>query len=151
MPTPHRIKQRLHWHLTLAPDGVATWTDPTGKVRTTHPTNALHTSVLPDVTRATTAVADAATTSPSRARTLLPDGPHSNLEFHLEHHTAPPPGHRPRPVTTWRDQHGRHRLEVLPVHGITLLDAADSDIAEHWPCRHTRHHPRPHDHDPPPF
>ncbi len=48
----HRIKQRLGWTLALTPDAVATWTDPTGRVRTTHPANALHTSVLPDVTRA---------------------------------------------------------------------------------------------------
>ena len=118
----HRIKQRLRWHLTLTPDGIATWTDPTGRVRTTHPTNALHTSVLPDVERAPTQ--PAATDSTSRARTVLPDAPHSALEFHLEHHTAPPPGHTLAPVTTWRDQHGRHRAEIQPIRGVTLLEPA---------------------------
>ena len=136
----HRIKQRHRWHLTLTPDGTATWTDPTGRVRTTHPADALHTTVLPAVTSA----APAAPTSTSRARTVLPDAPHSALEFHLEHHTAPPPGHPPRPVTTWRDHQGPHRVEVLPVQGVIHL-------TEHWPCRRTRHRPRPHDHDPPPF
>jgi len=42
----HRIKQRPGWRLQLAPDGTATWTDPTGHVRTTAPLNALHTLVL---------------------------------------------------------------------------------------------------------
>jgi hypothetical protein len=42
----HRIKQRPGWRLRLAPDGTATWTDPTGRERTTVPLNALHTLVL---------------------------------------------------------------------------------------------------------
>ncbi len=42
----HRIKQRPGWRLRLAPDGTATWTDPTGRERTTAPLNALHTLVL---------------------------------------------------------------------------------------------------------
>ena len=41
----HRIKQRPGWTITLTPDGVATWTDPTGRVRTTHPVDALRTAV----------------------------------------------------------------------------------------------------------
>ena len=42
----HRIKQRPGWRLRLAPDGTATWTDPTGRVRTTAPLNALRSLVL---------------------------------------------------------------------------------------------------------
>ena len=42
----HRIKQRPGWRLRLAPDGSATWTDPTGLARTTAPLNALLTLVL---------------------------------------------------------------------------------------------------------
>jgi len=42
----HRIKQRPGWRLRLAPDGTATWTDPTGRERTTMPLNALHSLVL---------------------------------------------------------------------------------------------------------
>ena len=180
----HRIKQRPRWTVALAPDGVATWTDPTGRVRTTHPANALHTSVLPAVTSgprtpenttahtatAATGAAEAeaeagaptgtAPTSTSRARTVFPDGPHSTLEFHLEHHTAPPPGHTPAPITSWRDQHGRHRAEILPVRGLRLrrpdaeLDEpnrTDQWPNEHWPCRRSRRPARRHDHDPPPF
>jgi hypothetical protein len=173
----HRIKQRLHWRLTLTADGTATWTDPTGRTRTTHPTNALLTSVLPDVItrpsdtatarRAGTdagagASGEPAPTTTSRARTLLPDAPHSALEFHLEHHTAPPPGHTFTPATSWRDRHGTHRTEIQPAQGITLLqptpqptngDATATATAtpEHWPCRRTRRPARPHDHDPPPF
>ena len=42
----HRIKQRPGWRLRLAPDGTATWTDPTGRQRTTTPLNALQSLVL---------------------------------------------------------------------------------------------------------
>ena len=42
----HRVKQRRGWRVTLGSDGVATWTDPTGRVRTTHPVDALHATVL---------------------------------------------------------------------------------------------------------
>ena len=42
----HRIKQRPGWQLHLAPDGTATWTDPTGRARTTAPLNALRSLVL---------------------------------------------------------------------------------------------------------
>ena len=42
----HRVKQRPGWHVTLATDGIATWTDPTGRTRTTHPADALSTTLL---------------------------------------------------------------------------------------------------------
>ena len=42
----HRIKQRPGWRLRLNPDGTATWTDPTGRERTTTPLNALQSLVL---------------------------------------------------------------------------------------------------------
>ena len=38
----HRVKQRPGWNVTLATNGTATWTDPTGRTRTTHPADALH-------------------------------------------------------------------------------------------------------------
>ena len=48
----HRIKQRPGWRLRLAPDGTTTWTDPTGRTRTTTPLDALHALVLtPDPTQ----------------------------------------------------------------------------------------------------
>ena len=42
----HRIKQRPGWRLRLADDATATWTDPTGRVRTTAPLDALQSLVL---------------------------------------------------------------------------------------------------------
>jgi hypothetical protein len=33
----HRIKQTHGWTVHLDPDGTTTWTDPTGRIRTTHP------------------------------------------------------------------------------------------------------------------
>ena len=42
-----------------------------------------------------TATAATATSNTSRARTVIPDGPHSELEFLLEHHGAAPPGPQP--------------------------------------------------------
>jgi hypothetical protein len=42
----HRIKQRPGWRVRLAPDGSTTWTDPTGRLRTTKPLDALQALVL---------------------------------------------------------------------------------------------------------
>ena len=42
----HRVKQRPGWRVRLAPDGTTTWTDPTGRQRTTAPLDALETVVL---------------------------------------------------------------------------------------------------------
>jgi hypothetical protein len=38
----HRIKQRPGWSVCLAGDGTTTWTDPTGRLRTTTPQNLLN-------------------------------------------------------------------------------------------------------------
>ena len=174
----HRIKQRPGWQVTLTPDAVATWTDPTARTRTTDPVDALHPLVLthphpaPDDPGSTPSSAPAddpgstpssaqppgraparasaddpgSATSTSRARTLIPDGPHSELEFRLEHHGAARPGRRPTPVTVWRDHHGRHRTELQPAPDTVLIDHAG-----HWPRRHSPPRPHHHDHDPPPF
>ena len=84
---------------------------------------------------------------------MLPDGPHSHLEFRLEHHVASiPTGCRPTADTTdsWRDERGRrHRAELQPA--VADLHLADP---EHWPhhgTRHRGHHIRLHANDPPPF
>ena len=42
----HRVKQRPGWRLRLDADATATWTDPTGRVRTTLPLDALEVVVL---------------------------------------------------------------------------------------------------------
>ncbi len=141
----HRVKQRPGWHVTLAADGTVTWTDPTGRVRTTAPTDALTCTVLSGA--ATPAPVPAST---SVTLTALPDGPHSDLEFLLEHHAASVPT-RCRASTSWRDDHGRrHRVALQPaVPALPVLDI------EEWPHHHQRlGHPRrtrTHQNDPPPF
>jgi hypothetical protein len=40
----HRNKQRPGWSVTVRPDAVVTWVDPTGRGRTTYPTDHLHTT-----------------------------------------------------------------------------------------------------------
>jgi hypothetical protein len=75
----HRVKQRPGWRLVLADDAVATWTDPTGRTRTSAPVDAVHVLVLagrPD---------EPATGPQPRGRLEFPDAPHSPLEFALEH------------------------------------------------------------------
>ena len=42
----HRVKQRLGWRVHLHPDARLTWTDPTGRTRTTDPVDALSALVL---------------------------------------------------------------------------------------------------------
>ena len=140
----HRIKQRPGWHLTLTPDGVATWTDPTGRTRTTHPVDALRTAVLTGSSGGTPETEP----STSMARTLIPDGPHSELEFHLEHHGTLPPAHQGTrtPITVWRDDHGhRHRTELLPQTGTLVIDH------HAWPHQRERHPGTCPDSDLPPF
>jgi len=152
----HRIKQRPGWQVTLTADAVATWTDPTGRVRTTDPVDALRTTILTGTTGMGTgtgtgtgsgaATAAPATSSTSRARTLIPDGPHSALEFLLEHHGAAPPTHPPTAVTVWRDDHGRRRrTDLLPPTGTLMIDH------HAWPGWRERHPRQYRDSDLPPF
>ena len=108
----HRIKQRLGWTLRLAVDGTCTctWTDPTGRVRTTSAVDALHTVVLHAPAGASDAdspqeprrgntdaetgeYASSASESKSDSRTMYDllgrmGDLHSGLEFTLEHHAA---------------------------------------------------------------
>ena len=127
----HRVKQRPGWRVVLAADGVATWTDPTGRVRSTEAVDALRTTVLPA----------AALTPPldhggSRARTVLPDGPHSPLEFLLEHCGA-----------GYNEPAGRLVDVAPPRHGIRLEEPRLSP--DHRPTRSPRR--RHAETDPPPF
>ncbi len=133
------------WSVTSAADGTVTWTDPTGRVRTTSPADALTCTVLGGA-----ATPAAAAPSTSVTLTALPDGPHSHLEFLLEHHAATVPS-RCRASTTRRDHHGRrHRVELQPVVGTVLAD-------DGWPHHPNRGHRqlarqiRRRDDDPPPF
>ena len=95
----HRVKQRPGWSVTLAADGTVTWTDPTGRVRTTAPADALTCTVLRGA-----ATPAQVLTSTSVTLTALPDGPHSDLEFLLEHLAATVPTSLP----------GHHRLARRP-------------------------------------
>jgi hypothetical protein len=86
----HRIKQAPGWRVCLAPDGTTTWTDPTGRERTTAPLDALKALVLtadappdppapPTVTEIPTA-----TEVPAAATTW--SALETHLELRLEHH-----------------------------------------------------------------
>ncbi|GGL42916.1 HNH endonuclease [Phycicoccus endophyticus] len=73
----HRTKQRPGWTARLDPDGTMTWTDPTGRQRTTHPVD--HRPLtLPDTGTDTT-------DPPANPCLVYPDAPHSVLEFAMEH------------------------------------------------------------------
>ena len=79
----HRIKQRPGWRVRLAPDGTATWTDPTGHERTTAPLNALASLVLrADPTEHLEAAGSAPEVVTATGWSLL----ETHLEFALEHH-----------------------------------------------------------------
>ncbi len=144
----HRVKQRPGWRVALATDGTVTWTDPTGRVRTTTPADALTCTVLRGAaTPPPTAV------STSVTLTDLPDGPHSDLEFRLEHHaaTAPPATgrqalHRRPVLTSWLDDQGiRHGVELAPTRDVMLVDFSAT------PCRRPRRRGRHTFPDEPPF
>ena len=142
----HRVKQRAGWHASLTGDGVLTWTDPTGAVRTTHPADALTCTILTPA-RARTPEARDQPYLHGRARTALPDGSHSALEFHLEHRTATSRQRGSPHAACWVDDHGhRHRTETTPLATIVHIDPHIP-----WPHRRHRDNRRLRDHDPPPF
>ena len=96
----HRTKQRPGWRVRIRADATVAWTDPTGRTRTTHPLDTLHPVVLPHVPGEPRHL-------PRTPRLAVPDGPHSILEFTLEHLAAAAPG--PRPGLRVRHEHGgRH-------------------------------------------
>ena len=115
----HRVKQRPGWRAAVSPDATMTWTDPTGRVRTTRPVDHGELTILPD------RGADEAL-SRGLPSLVLPDGPHSHLEHALEHRPGPrPPGGRrarPGPDLTLHplrpdvlvDHVPPHRPEPLP-------------------------------------
>jgi hypothetical protein len=104
----HRVKQRPGWRVVLAPDGTATWTDPTGRVRTTLPVDTLGQVVL-------AAPADESDPPPTvSGRVTVPDGPYSPSESALEHRLA---GRRTAPscrVEVHRPDPERWRHSGLP-------------------------------------
>jgi hypothetical protein len=75
----HRVKQRPGWKVCLAGDGTVSWIDPTGRGRVTRPIDALDRVVLP------ARPGEATPHAQPRGRPVVPDGPHSVLEFSLEH------------------------------------------------------------------
>ncbi|GGL24250.1 HNH endonuclease [Phycicoccus endophyticus] len=96
----HRVKQRPGWRAVLHPDATMTWTDPTGRTRTTTPTDHARALVLPD---------RGDDPAPARRARGPQDQPHSVLEHHSEHH--PPPG---RYHLEYHHAHHRRRHAPLP-------------------------------------
>ncbi len=103
----HRVKQRPGWTVRIAADATMTWTDPTGATRTTHPLD--HRPLtLPDT------ATDTPPPTPGTPSLAHPDGPHSTLEYTLEHHLGPP---RPRPPCRVETRHPTSRpVDRIPVH-----------------------------------
>ena len=126
----HRVKQRPGWGVALDPDGTLTWTDPTGRARATHPVDTLHALTLP------AAGSEQVSTAVSTPRTVVPDGPHTALEFAVEHHLA----------GTWRRPRPRQPVDQHPP---TATYRVEHDLA-HRSC-HRRGRTRPTTTDPPPF
>ena len=142
----HRVKQRPGWHAALTGDGILTWTDPTGTVRTTHPADALTCTILTPAWGGTPEAPDQPHPH-SKARAALPDGPHSALEFHLERHIATPHRRGDPHSARWVDGLGhRHRTETTPP-----ATTVRTDPHTPWPHRRHRENRRHRDHDPPPF
>ena len=105
----HRVKQSAGWAVSLARDGTATWSDPTDRIRTTWPLDALESLVLaidtgPDGARGVDPPPQGRW-SPSRTSGRPREGPAgttrmaqlqawSVVESHIELHLAHRPPHR---------------------------------------------------------
>ncbi|WP_392544982.1 HNH endonuclease signature motif containing protein [Oryzobacter telluris] len=75
----HRIKQRAGWRVRMLPGALMEWTDPTGRVRTTHPIDALAVVVLAG--SGASVAAEEVEARPAERVT----GEFSTVEFDLEH------------------------------------------------------------------
>ena len=163
----HRVKQRPGWQVTLTPDAIATWTDPTGRTRTTHPVDALRTTILTGTTGmrhrhrhrqparpARPALASTRRRPPRRPAAPAEPAPSSPTartarSSSSSNTTAPP--HRAthrheHQSTVWRDDHGRrHRTDLLPPTGTLVIDH------HAWPGWRERHPRQYRDTDLPPF
>ncbi len=106
----HRTKQRPGWTVRIHPDATLTWTDPTGRTRTTHPVDHLHHATLP-----TTGHDPDPNPPPGIPCLTLPDTPHSTLEHRHEHHLGSPRA-RPTTRTDTHDLTRRHLAVALPRH-----------------------------------
>jgi hypothetical protein len=131
----HRTKQRPGWHAVLHPDATVTWTDPTGRRRTTAPIDALRTITLPSAN-----AAESETTPMTAPGPAVAIDAHSALEFALEHLLgSSAPGRRGRrPV---------HRaVQTLRIHGISVDEPTRPCRRLHRRARTTDRYP-----DTPPF
>jgi hypothetical protein len=117
----HRVKQAAGWSTRLARNGTATWTDPTGRIRTTSPLDALHALVLGP---------DAAPVASGEPR--APDAGHASDDA--------------VPAAPWSalETHAAMRLEHRPPHRRCTSAAALRAAS-------ARSRPRAAVHDPPPF
>ena len=148
----HRIKQRHGWRVTLHDDGTSTWTDPTGRQRTTWPRDALHALVLSDPSTDTgtdQAPAGVGSVPVTHSRTEIPDGPHSHLEFVLEHLTPAPAGTALAPRTSGAIHRGVHSTDLTRSTRTGAPIEIDPD--SHWPHHRPRRSTRCRFDDPPPF
>ena len=123
----HRVKQRPGWRVTLAADGTLTWTDPTGRVRTTAPADALTCTVLGGAATPPPAPTSTSITLHRPAR-RTPQRPRVPSGTPRGDRPAPLPGHhdlarRPRPTapcraaTSGRNRAGRRRVAAPPEPG----------------------------------
>ena len=123
----HRTKQRPGWRAVLHPDATMTWTDPTGRHRTTHPADHRHMATLPDTG------ADPDPPAPGTPSLAVPDGPHSPLDFTLEHDLG-------GALTATRCRTDLHDLSARNLH-----------LDPRHPHHRRRSRARPSATDPPPF
>ena len=163
----HRIKQRPGWQVTLAADAVATWTDPTGRTRTTHPVDALRTTILTGNGthrhrhrrrhrhRHRRYRRRPARRRPPR-RPAAPAGPApSSPTAHTAHSSSSSNTTAPPHPATHRHEHqsrcgatttaSRHRTDLLPPVGTLVIDH------HAWPGWRERHPRQCRDTDLPPF
>ena len=119
----HRIKQRPGWRLRLAPDGTATWTDPTGRERTTAPLDALQSLVLTADTVPTSA--RRRPTSDAAHHGATPDDRHRAHRDAVHDHAAA----RPRPSSATATRGARSRPTSSSASSTTRTRTASTTLA----------------------
>jgi hypothetical protein len=159
----HRIKQRRGWTVRLASDGTATWTDPTGRTRSTVPQYLLGQSTSEAATRVPVDAQTVPANHPVAFGIQASDSPlEEDLDLALMltcHQDAQrrhgPARHTParRATTDHQDDRPPRRCRPRPHHDIAHPSTLRTWTLAPWPGHHARRTRRswPADDDPPPF
>jgi hypothetical protein len=152
----HRTKQQPRWSVRILPGALLQWTDPTGRVRTTHPVNHLDPDPTPWLENHGTEANPSGTTDDTTTDTStgpapvveFPSAAEDHFDWLIDRWETHGPQHR-----TLHDRETGRPLGTLTttgkLHTIELTDDYAAHLATRTSPRKGYHRPAPD--EPPPF